>query len=131
MIVKKANSLHTEQGDSDKFTGKVLVQRFIKNEEVKCNVARITFEPTARTNWHSHPKGQILIVTDGKGYIQKRGDHIQPLFPGDIVKILKDEEHWHGATPDSIFTHIAIQVYESGEDTSWLIRVKDEEYSSI
>ena len=130
MEIKKANNLHTDFGDSDHFTGRVLVQRFLKDEEIKCNVARITFEPKARTNWHSHLEGQILIVTDGKGYIQKKDEPIQTLLPGDIVKILKDEVHWHGAAPDSIFTHIAIQPHDGKEYIPWGAAVKDEEYSA-
>jgi quercetin dioxygenase-like cupin family protein len=70
-----------------------------------------------------------LIVTDGKGYVQKRGEPIQLLLPGDVVTILANEEHWHGAAPDSLFTHIAIQFIKDGKDINWLQPVTDEEYN--
>ena len=86
--------------------------------------------PVARNHWHTHPAGQILIVTEGKGYIQKKGEPIQLLLPGDVVTIFANEEHWHGATPDSLFTHIAMQLISDGKDITWMNPVTDEEYNN-
>lgn len=95
-------------------------------------MAKVTFEPKARNHWHTHPAGQVLIVTEGKGYVQKKGEPIKLLLQGDVVTIAANEEHWHGATPDSMFTHIAIQlIADNGQDISWLTPVTDEEYYSF
>lgn len=86
-------------------------------------------------HWHSHPAGQILIVTEGKGYVQKKGEAIKLLLPGDVVIILANEEHWHGAAPDSMFSHIAIQLIgDDGQDIIWpvpQVPVTDEEYYNL
>ena len=132
MIVKSSKILQTIQAPADYFTGTAWLDRWVKNEDIRCNVAKITFEPKARNHWHTHPAGQILIVTEGKGYVQKKGEPIQLLLPGDVVTIFADEEHWHGATPDSMFTHIAMQlIADKGHDISWLAPVTDEEYYSF
>ena len=132
MIKKTANSLQTIQAPAEYFTGKAWLDRLVFNEDIRCNVAKVSFEPTARNHWHTHPAGQILIVTGGKGYVQKKGEPIQLLLPGDVVTIFATEEHWHGATPDSMFTHIAIQpIAENGQDITWLTPVTDEEYYSF
>jgi quercetin dioxygenase-like cupin family protein len=129
VIVKESKNLDAIPLPADYFSGNAWISRLVKNEDIKCNVAKITFEPKARTNWHTHPAGQILLVTEGKGYVQKKGEAVKLILPGDVVTILADEEHWHGAAPDSVFTHIAIQVIaENGEDVSWLAPVTDEEY---
>ena len=112
--------------------GTAWITSLVKNEGIPCNSARVTFEPGARNHWHTHPAGQILIITEGKGYVQKRGEPIQHLMPGDVVTILADEVHWHGAAPDSIFTHLAIQmVSEKGEEITWLSPVTQEEYAPL
>ena len=103
----------------------------VKNDNIKCNIGKVTFTPTARNHWHTHPAGQVLIATEGKGYVQKKGEPIQLLLPGDVVIILPDEVHWHGAAPDSLFTHLAIQlISDKGEDIKWLQAVTDEEYNT-
>ena len=130
MIKKSAASLHTRPLPPEYFTGTAWITSLVKNEGIPCNAARVTFEPGARNHWHTHPVGQILIVTEGKGYVQKKGEPLQQLMPGDVVTILADEVHWHGATTDSIFTHLAIQLPSGkGEETSWLTAVTDEEYN--
>lgn len=132
MIIKTSDTIQTIQASADYFTGIAWISRLVKNESIKCNVAKVTFEPKARNHWHTHPAGQILIVTDGKGYVQKKGEPIKLLLQGDVVTIPADEEHWHGATPDSIFSHIAIQlISDNGQDISWLTPVTDEEYYSF
>ena len=129
MLKKSSTSLQTKCASVDYFTGRAWIDSLVKNEGIPCNAVKVTFEPGARNHWHTHPKGQILIVTAGKGYVQKKGEVIQPLLPGDVVTILADEVHWHGATADSIFTHIAIQlISEKGQETSWLNAVTDQEY---
>jgi quercetin dioxygenase-like cupin family protein len=129
MIVKKSNSLQIIQAPADYFTGTAWLNPLVRNEGIGCNTAKVTFEPKTRNHWHTHPAGQILIVTEGKGYVQKKGEPIQLLLQGDVVIILANEEHWHGATPDSLFTHIAIQpIAENGQEVAWLRPVTDEEY---
>ncbi|MED1421213.1 cupin domain-containing protein [Bacillus smithii] len=96
-----------------------------------CPIGNVTFEPGARNNWHKHPGGQILLVTGGKGYYQEEGKPVQVLHEGDVVKIHPGVKHWHGATPDSWFTHIAISTNVQKGDTEWLEPVTDEEYNSL
>ena len=132
MIVKKATEFQTIPAPADYFTGTAWLNMLLRNENISCRVAKVIFEPKSRNHWHTHPIVQILIVTEGKGYVQKRGEHIQLLLPGDVVTIAGNEEHWHGASPDSLFSHIAIQlVAENGQDVIWLSPVTDEEYSSV
>ena len=129
MQTKEAKSIETQKGPTDYFTGNVWLNRFVKDEGTRCNVAKVTFEPGARTHWHTHPVSQILIVTEGKGYVQKAGATVQLLSSGDVVMILADERHWHGAMADSLFSHIAIQpLDEQGKDVHWLEPVTNEEY---
>ncbi len=131
MIIKNAAILQTKPVPAEYFTGTAWITSLVKNEGVPCNAVRVTFEPSSRNHWHTHPVGQILIVTEGKGYVQKKGEPIQPLLPGDVVTILAKEIHWHGATHDGIFTHIAIQLLsDKGEETSWLGAVTNKEYPS-
>lgn len=91
----------------------------------------VTFEPGARTNWHRHPKGQVLIVTAGEGYYQQRGKPAQALKKGDTVNIPEDIEHWHGASAQSSFVHIAITNYKNEENVIWLNPVTDDEYGEV
>jgi quercetin dioxygenase-like cupin family protein len=123
-----------EKGDkapADYFTGTVWVKMLVPNDPaLNCQIANVVFEPGARNNWHTHPGGQILLVTDGIGYYREKGKPIQLLHKGDVVNILPDVEHWHGASPDSGFTHIAINANTQKGLVVWLQRVTDEEYSS-
>lgn len=93
-----------------------------------CPIGNVTFEPGARNNWHKHPGGQILLVTGGTGYYQEEGKPVEILHEGDVVKIDPDVKHWHGATPDSWFAHIAISTNVQKGDTEWLEPVTDEQY---
>jgi len=120
-----------EKAPADYFTGTVWVRMLVPNDPIlNCQIANVVFEPGARNNWHTHSGGQILIATDGIGYYREKGKPIQLLRKGDVVKILPDVEHWHGASPDSEFTHIAINTNIQKGIVVWLDRVTDEEYNS-
>lgn len=94
------------------------------------NIGNVTFEPGCRNNWHIHHKGgQILLVTAGHGYYQEWGKPIQELKPGDVVNIPPEVKHWHGAAPDSWFTHLAVEVPAEGATNEWLEAVSDEDYA--
>jgi quercetin dioxygenase-like cupin family protein len=132
MIKKSAKNIQTARAPAEYFTGEAWIDFLVKNEKIKCNVGKVTFSPAARNYWHTHPAGQVLIVTEGKGCVQKKGEPIQLILPGDVVIILPGEEHWHGAAPDSLFTHIAIQLHtDKGDEVSWLKEVTDEEYNNF
>ena len=119
-----------QKAPADYFTGNVWLKMLVPNDDTfNCQVGNVTFEPGARNHWHSHPAGQILIVTNGIGYYQEKGKPIQELRKGDVVKILPDLVHWHGASPDSEFTHLAINTNTQKGVVVWLQRVTDEEYS--
>jgi quercetin dioxygenase-like cupin family protein len=121
-----------EKASPDYFTGTAWVKNLVPADETfNTLIGSIVFEPGARNNWHTHPGGQVLIVTDGVGYYQEKGRPIQVLRKGDVVRILPDIEHWHGASPDSEFTHIAVNTNTQKGIVVWLNRVTDEEYNSI
>ena len=121
-----------ERAPVDYFTGTVWVKMLVRNDpNLNCQIGNVIFEPGARNNWHTHPGGQILIATDGIGYYQEKGKPIQLLRKGDVVNIPPDIVHWHGASPDSEFTHIAINPNTQKGIVVWLERVTDEEYNSF
>ena len=121
-----------DKAPADYFTGTAWVTMLVPNDPaLHCQVGNVVFEPGARNNWHTHPGGQILVVTAGTGYYQEKGKPIQLLREGDVVKILPDVEHWHGASADSEFTHIAINPNTQKGIVAWLERVTDEEYSQF
>jgi quercetin dioxygenase-like cupin family protein len=91
----------------------------------------VTFEPGARTNWHTHPKGQVLIVTEGQGWYHEKGKAAQVIKKGDVINIPENVEHWHGASADNAMIHIAITNYEADENVVWLKPVSDEEYAAV
>ncbi|WP_347566553.1 carboxymuconolactone decarboxylase family protein [Parabacteroides gordonii] len=112
------------------FNGTAYLQRLMTDSETfDVVVSDVIFEPSARNSWHSHPGGQILIATAGKGYYQEKGKPIQVLKPGDVIAIVPDVKHWHGAAPDSGFTHMAINTKVSLGATEWYDPVTDEEYN--
>lgn len=120
-----------ERASPDYFTGSAWVKILVAAEAgLNCVIGNVIFEPGARNNWHTHPGGQILLVTDGTGYYQEKGEPIRLLRKGDVVNILPDVEHWHGASPASEFTHIAINTNTQKGTVVWLQRVTDEEYNS-
>jgi quercetin dioxygenase-like cupin family protein len=117
---------------SENFTGKAWLQMFVSNDTAyNASIGNVTFEPGARTNWHIHPGGQILLVMDGLGYYQEKGKAAQVLHKGDVVKIPPQAEHWHGAASDSGLTHIAISLNLQKGNVVWLKTVSDEEYKNI
>ncbi|GAB4024780.1 hypothetical protein GCM10028773_48380 [Spirosoma koreense] len=124
-------SQEARRGPADSFTGVVWVKTLVPaNDQTDCIVSEVTFDPTGRTFWHTHPNGQILIVTQGTGYYQEQGKPIQVIRPGESVNIAPNVVHWHGAGPDDRLTHIAINPNVSkGGAVNWLQPVTDGEYS--
>ena len=121
-----------EKAPVDYFTGSVWVKILVPNDPVlNCQIANVVFEAGARNNWHTHPGGQILLGINGSGYYQEKGKPIQLIKKGDVVNIPSDVEHWHGASHDSWFTHIAVNPNTQKGVVIWLERVTDEEYNSI
>ena len=99
-----------------------------KDDVFNAPIGNVTFEPAARTNWHKHSGGQILLVLNGEGRYQEKGKELRVLRKGDVVRIAPEAEHWHGAAPDSWFTHISVETNVSDNRTTWLNPVTDEEY---
>ena len=118
-----------EKITNNNFTGTAWLQMLVNNDSVyNTSIGNVTFEPGARTNWHKHPGGQILLVTDGSGYYQEKGKPAQVIRKGDVVKIPVDTEHWHGAAPGNSLTHIAISPNTDKGSVIWFMSVSDEEY---
>ncbi|MGI6073038.1 MAG: cupin domain-containing protein [Fermentimonas sp.] len=117
---------------NDNFTGNAWLNMLVTNKEnFDLTAGKVFFEPGARTRWHSHPGGQILICTKGNGYYQEKGKPIQPIKAGEVVEIYPDVVHWHGATGDSEFEHIAISTQQSKGSVIWMEHVTDEEFNSL
>lgn len=118
------------KGPADWFTGDVRIDPlFAKEESTRGAGALVTFEPGAKTAWHTHPVGQTIIITSGLGWVQREGESIQEVTPGDVVYFEPNEKHWHGASPNKAMSHIAIQEEENGEVVTWVEHVTDEQYS--
>lgn len=116
--------------DTPNFTGDAWLEMLVtKADSMDCTVGNVTFAPGVRNSWHSHPGGQILLCTSGEGRYQEKGKPVQVLRPGDVVKIAPNVVHWHGAAPDSKFTHIAVGPQQSKGGAVWLEPVTDEEYN--
>lgn len=98
---------------------------------LKCPIGNVTFEPGCRNNWHKHPGGQILLVTGGRGWYREEGKQARELHAGDVVEILPNVKHWHGAAADSWFVHLAVEADASAEPAEWLESVADEEYNKL
>src|SRR6476620_9265822 len=129
MEIKRCGSRPSAKGTEEYFTGTVRVDAlFEASDPARVRGASVTFEPGARTAWHTHPLGQTLIVTSGIGWAQRDGGPVQEIRPGDVVWFAPDEKHWHGATPTTAMTHIAIQEALNGEVVEWMEKVTDEEY---
>ncbi|TCK04242.1 (R)-mandelonitrile lyase [Marinobacterium mangrovicola] len=127
--ITKNGSRDTFIGPEDKFTGNVYVEMVFANEDpFVVNSGKVTFMPGARTNWHTHPAGQMLVITDGKGWVQEEGKERQVVEPGDVVWFPPGVKHWHGATDKTAMTHYAIQQFEGGKNVDWLEAVTDEQY---
>lgn len=129
MKIQRSGSQPSRPGPENYFTGKVRIDApFAGSEPARVGGATVTFEPGARTAWHTHPLGQTLIVTQGRGWIQVWGEEIQEMNQGDIVWIPEDVKHWHGATPETAMTHIAIAESINGSPVDWLEQVSDAQY---
>ena len=129
MEIKRVGSQRSVKGLADWFTGTVRIDPlFEAAEPARARGASVTFEPGARTAWHTHPLGQTLIVTSGIGWAQRDGGPVHEIRPGDVVWFAPDEKHWHGAAPTTAMTHIAIQEALNGEVVEWMEKVTDEEY---
>ena len=105
-----------------------MVRLFSATDETSAAGAYVTFDPRARTAWHTHPRGQVLIVTEGVGRVQAWGADVQEIRPGDVVRIAPGQKHWHGAGPDTAMTHLAIQEHLNGAAVEWMEHVSDEQY---
>jgi quercetin dioxygenase-like cupin family protein len=129
MEIKRIGSQPSSKGPADWFTGTVRIDPlFQANAPARASGASVTFEAGARTAWHTHPLGQTLIVTAGVGRVQRDGGPIEEIHPGDVVWIPPNEKHWHGASPTTAMTHIAIQEALDGKVVNWMEKVTDEQY---
>lgn len=129
MEIKRSGSQPSRKGPAEWFTGSVRIDPlFQPTEPARVNGAYVTFEPGARTAWHMHPLGQTLIIASGLGWVQREGGAIEEVRPGDIVWFSPDEKHWHGATPTTAMTHIAIQEAKDGKSVDWVEKMSDEQY---
>jgi quercetin dioxygenase-like cupin family protein len=129
MKITRAGSQPSNRGPADWFTGTVrLDPLFTAPAPARVVGAAVTFEPGARTAWHTHPLGQTLLVTFGLGWVQREGGPVEEVRPGDVVFFEPDERHWHGASPATAMQHVAIQEALDGRAVDWLEHVSDEEY---
>jgi len=129
MELKHSLSEPTSKGPEQFFSGTVRVAPlFTASDPARMSCACVTFDPSARSAWHTHPLGQTLIVTAGRGFVQSWGGPVREIRPGDVIWTPPGEKHWHGAAPDSSMTHIAIQEQLNGKTVDWMEKVTDEEY---
>ncbi len=130
MKIVSARNMETQRGPEQWFTGVVWMDAAPAGSPPDVGVFRVFFEPGARTNWHTHPEGQILHVVTGEGRAQREGGPIVDIGPGDVVYFAPDEKHWHGAGPETFMVHAAINpANTTGGGTDWMEPVTDEEYS--
>ena len=127
--VMRAGSRPSAQGPAENFTGSVRIDRlFTATAPSRMSGGLPTFEPDARTAWHTHPLGQVLIVTAGVGWVRQWGGPVEEIRPGDVVWIPPGVKHWHGATATTAMTHIALQEHLDGRVADWMEKVTDEQY---
>ena len=130
LSIARAGTQPSQKGPADYFTGSVRIDPlFQPKESTRAVGAYVTFEPGARTAWHTHPLGQNLIVTAGVGRVQIEGGPIEEIRPGDVVSIPPGRRHWHGASPTTAMTHIAVQEQLNGKVVEWMEKVTDEQYA--
>jgi quercetin dioxygenase-like cupin family protein len=129
MEIRRSCSQTSGKGPAEWFTGAVRIDPlFQANAPARAAGNTVTFEPGARTAWHTHPLGQVLIVMTGCGRVQREGGQIEEIHPGDVVWLAPGEKHWHGASPTTAMTHIAIQEALDGKNVNWMEKVSDEQY---
>ena len=131
MDIKRCGTQPSAQGPEDYFTGRVRVDPlFLPHESIPAIGARVTFEPGARTAWHTHPFGQFLHIISGIGRVAKAGEPVTEVHPGDTVFIAAGERHWHGAAPGHLMAHLAVQrATPEGNEVTWLEQVSDADYN--
>jgi quercetin dioxygenase-like cupin family protein len=131
MEIKRSGSQSSTKGSAEYFTGSVQIESlFEPNDPARALGAKVTFEPGARTAWHTHPLGQILIVTAGCGRAQRWGGQIEEIRAGDVIWFAPGEKHWHGAAPTTAMTHIAIVEKLEGKSADWMEKVTEEQYEA-
>jgi quercetin dioxygenase-like cupin family protein len=131
MNIKKSGSQPSNKGPAEYFIGNVRIDPlFDAPDPARVRCASVTFEPGARSAWHTHPLGQTLIVTSGCGWVQSKGAPKEEIRAGDVVWCPAREKHWHGATPTTAMTHIAIQEALDGKVVEWMEKVNDEDYQA-
>ncbi|MFL5754269.1 MAG: cupin domain-containing protein [Bacteroidia bacterium] len=131
MEITRVGNKPSFKGPEDWFTGAVRVDPLFESNEARRGAAvTVTFEPGARTAWHTHPLGQTLIIISGCGWVQREGGAIEEVHPGDVIWFEPDEKHWHGATATNGMSHIAIQENLNGKSVDWMEKVSDAHYSS-
>jgi quercetin dioxygenase-like cupin family protein len=131
MEIKRIGSQHSGRGPAEWFTGTVRIDPlFGATTPARAAGNAVSFEPSARTAWHTHPLGQVLIVTAGCGLVQREGGPVEEIHPGDVVWFEPDEKHWHGASPTTAMTHFAIQEALDGKAVDWMEKVTDEQYQA-
>jgi quercetin dioxygenase-like cupin family protein len=129
ITITRSGSQPSRKAPAEYFTGSVRIDPlFQANEPSRTSGSYVTFEPGARSAWHTHPLGQTLIVTAGSGRVQRWGRPIEDIRPGDVVWIPPGQKHWHGAAPTTAMTHIAIQEQVGGKNVDWMEKVSDEQY---
>jgi quercetin dioxygenase-like cupin family protein len=129
MDIQRSGSEPSGKGPADWFTGTVRIDPLFGPDPARAGGALVTFEPGARTAWHTHPLGQTLIITTGRGWVQSEGGPVQTVTPGDVVWFSPGEKHWHGATATTAMSHIAIQEKLDGKVVDWLEHVSDAQYA--
>ena len=132
MKITKVGTIPSAKGPEDWFTGAVRIDGlFQPNDAIRWAVASVTFEPGARTAWHTHPLGQVLIITSGCGWVQKEDAPVEEVHPGDVVWFEPNEKHWHDATTTTGMSHIAIQEHLDGKVVDWMEKVTDKQVASF
>jgi quercetin dioxygenase-like cupin family protein len=128
MEIQRAGAKPSAQGPAAWFTGTVRIDPLFGPDEARVGGALVTFEPGARTAWHTHPLGQTLVVTAGCGWVQREGGPVEDIRPGDVVWFPPGEKHWHGATATTAMSHIAVQEKLDGKVVDWMEKVSDADY---
>lgn len=129
MEIKRIGSRPSGKGPDDWFTGAVRIDPlFTAEAPARAAGSSVTFEPGSRTAWHTHPLGQTLLITSGCGWVQREGGAVEEVHPGDVIWFPPGERHWHGATPTTAMTHMAIQESLNGKVVDWMEKVADDQY---
>ena len=132
LVISRSGSRPVRPAPAQNFTGSVQVEMLFEAVDPShASGGSVTFEPGARTAWHSHPRGQILIITAGTGRVQRWGDPIEEVRAGDVVRIPAGQKHWHGASPHASMTHLAISEHRDGSVVQWMEQVSDEQYNGV